>query len=37
VSSEEADLLKKLKDSENFSPKNAKREKGFFDRVKDWF
>jgi len=37
VSAEEADLLKKLKDSENFSPKNAKREKGFFDRVKDWF
>jgi len=37
VSSEEADLLKKLKDSEHFSPKHAKKEKGFFDRVKDWF
>jgi molecular chaperone DnaJ len=37
VSSEEADLLKKLKDSENFSPKNAKKEKGFFDKMKDWF
>jgi molecular chaperone DnaJ len=37
VSSDEADLLKKLKDSENFSPKNAKREKGFFDKMKDWF
>lgn len=37
VSSEEEDLLKKLKDSENFSPKNAKKEKGFFDRMKEWF
>ena len=37
VNSEETDLLKKLKDSENFSPKNAKKEKGFFDKMKDWF
>lgn len=37
VSSEETEMLKKLKDSENFSSKNARKEKGFFDRVKDWF
>lgn len=37
ISAEEQDLLKKLKDSENFSPKNAKKDKGFFDKMKDWF
>ncbi|HEY1045477.1 MAG TPA: molecular chaperone DnaJ [Bacteroidia bacterium] len=37
VSSEEAKLLEKLKDSDNFSSKNAKKEKGFFDKMRDWF
>jgi len=37
VSAEEQELLKKIKDSENFSPKNARKDKGFFDRMKDWF
>lgn len=37
VSSEESQLLEKLRDSESFSPKNAKKEKGFFDKMKDWF
>jgi molecular chaperone DnaJ len=37
ISSEESDLLKKLKDSESFSPKNAKKDKGFFDKMKEWF
>ncbi len=37
VNSEESELLKKLKDSDNFSPKNARKDKGFFDKMKDWF
>jgi molecular chaperone DnaJ len=37
VSTEESQLLEKLRDSESFSPKNAKKEKGFFDKMKDWF
>ncbi|MCC6817413.1 MAG: molecular chaperone DnaJ [Bacteroidia bacterium] len=37
LSSEETEMLKKLQASENFSSKNAKKEKGFFDKVKDWF
>ncbi|MES2616338.1 MAG: molecular chaperone DnaJ [Bacteroidota bacterium] len=37
ISSEETELLKKLENSENFSPKNAKKDKGFFDKMKDWF
>jgi molecular chaperone DnaJ len=37
VSSEETEMLKKLSESENFSSKNAKKDKGFFDRVKDYF
>lgn len=37
VSSEEAEMLKKLQASEHFSAKHAKKEKGFFDRMKDWF
>ena len=37
VSSEESALLEKLRESEHFSPGNAKKEKGFFDKMKDWF
>lgn len=37
ISSEETEILKKLKESENFSEKNAKKDKGFFDRMKEWF
>lgn len=37
VSAEETELLKKLNESEHFSPKNAKKDKGFFDKMKDWF
>ena len=37
VSSEETEMLKKLSESENFSSKNAKKDKGFFDKMRDWF
>jgi molecular chaperone DnaJ len=37
ISAEEAEMIKKLNESENFSPKNAKKDKGFFDKMKDWF
>lgn len=37
VTSEEEELLRKLENSETFSPKNARKEKGFFDKMKDWF
>lgn len=37
VSSEETELLKKLNESDHFSPKHAKKDKGFFDKMKDWF
>ncbi len=37
VSSEETEMLKKLSASDNFSSKNAKKDKGFFDKMRDWF
>ncbi len=37
INSEETELLKKLKNSDNFSSNNAKKDKGFFDKMKDWF
>ncbi len=37
VSDEETEMLKKLNESDHFSPKNAKKDKGFFDKMKDWF
>jgi molecular chaperone DnaJ len=39
VTKEEKDLLEKLRNSPNFkpNPKNAKANKGFFDRIKDYF
>lgn len=37
LSSEEKDLLNKLKHSENFQPKPEKGERGFFDRMKEFF
>ncbi len=37
ISSEETEILKKLNESDNFSSNNAKKDKGFFDKMKDWF
>lgn len=37
LSSEERDTLEKLRDSPNFQPKPGKNEKGFFDKMKDFF
>ena len=39
VTKEEKEILEKLRDSENFkpNPKNNKDNKGFFDRIKDYF
>ena len=37
VSSEERDLLEKLRESRNFVPSPGKNEKGFFERVKEYF
>ncbi|HCS20578.1 MAG TPA: molecular chaperone DnaJ [Bacteroidetes bacterium] len=37
LNSEEKDLLNKLKNSENFQPKPEKGERGFFDRMKEFF
>lgn len=37
VSKEEREILEKLKESENFTPKPEDRDKGFFQRVKDMF
>lgn len=37
ISAEETKLLEKLRESDNFSSKNAKKDKGFFDKMKDWF
>ncbi len=37
VSSEETEMLNKLNESDHFSPKHAKKDKGFFDKMKDWF
>jgi molecular chaperone DnaJ len=37
LTSEEKALLEKLRDSENFKPKQSKEEKSFFDKVKEMF
>ncbi len=37
VSNEEKDILKKLRDSDNFKPNPDKNEKGFFDRMREYF
>jgi molecular chaperone DnaJ len=37
LSSEEKDLLEKLRDSENFIPQPSNKDKGFFQRVKEMF
>ncbi len=37
VSGEERELLEKLRDSRNFVPSPGKNEKGFFERVKEYF
>ena len=37
VSSEERDLLEKLRESQNFVPHPGKNEKGFFEKVKEYF
>jgi len=37
ISKEEREILEKLRESENFTPKPEDRDKGFFQRVKDMF
>lgn len=37
LSSEEKDLLEKLRNSENFQPKPTHKDKGFFEKVKEMF
>jgi molecular chaperone DnaJ len=37
LSREEQQILEKLRDSENFRPNPSKKDKGFFDRMKDIF
>ena len=37
VSSQERELLEKLRDSDNFIPNPGKNEKGFFEKVKEYF
>ena len=37
LTSEERDLLEKMKTMENFSPNPGKSEKGFFEKMKDYF
>ncbi|MBK0401739.1 molecular chaperone DnaJ [Adhaeribacter sp. BT258] len=37
LSSSEKDLLEKLRDSQNFAPNPGKNEKGFFEKVKEYF
>lgn len=37
LNNEEKDLLEKLKDMPNFKPQPGKSDKGFFDRMKDYF
>ncbi|MCB0408733.1 MAG: molecular chaperone DnaJ [Flavobacteriales bacterium] len=37
VSKEEKEMLEKLKSSDNFKPNPTKKDKGFFDRMKDYF
>ena len=37
VSSDEREILEKLKDSSNFKPQPGKNEKSFFERIKEYF
>lgn len=37
LSSEEKKIIEKLKDSDNFKPKPGTKDKGFFDRMKEYF
>ncbi|SRR5690606_29965117 len=37
LTSEERAMLEKLRDSQNFSPKPGKNDKGFFERMRDFF
>lgn len=37
VTKEEKELLEKLRDSPNFKPNSEKQDKGFFDRIRDYF
>lgn len=37
LSKEETEILEKLREAENFAPKPGKGEKGFFDRIKEFF
>jgi len=37
LSKEERSILEKLKESENFKPQPTRKEKGFFDKMKDFF
>lgn len=37
ISSEEKKMMEQLRDSKNFEPNPNKREKGFFDRMKEYF
>jgi molecular chaperone DnaJ len=37
LTKEEKDLMHKLKESENFKPKPGKNEKGFFEKMKEFF
>ncbi|MEM8584749.1 MAG: molecular chaperone DnaJ [Bacteroidota bacterium] len=37
ISDEERQLLEKLRDSPNFQPQSGKKEKGFFERMKEYF
>jgi molecular chaperone DnaJ len=37
VSNQERELLEKLRDSDNFTPHPGKNEKGFFEKVKEYF
>lgn len=37
LSSDEKKILEKLKESDNFKPSPSKRDKGFFERVKEYF
>jgi molecular chaperone DnaJ len=37
LSSEEKDLLEKLRSSPNFEPKPGRNEKGFFEKIREFF
>jgi len=37
LSNSEKDMLEKLRNSENFTPNPGKNEKGFFEKVKEYF